>query len=493
MIHKIYDKFPFSIKDDVLYIPLIDKNHSEPKYCAKASIEDKDMLLQYSFSAHLNSANVYARSNNGKMMHVLIMGEKVLGYVIDHIDIDGLNNTRENLRIVSKSQNSQNKKKKPGCKSQYIGVDLLNNKWKARIRINGKQMHLGLFQNEEDAGKAYDIHAINHFGINCQTNKLLSEKEIESIIEDRIPEGWERKTKKDKDLPTYILRAGRKYQVQFRGFKKNLDTLEEAIELKDILVAKEEAKNNNKKEKEVERRENILRNSEGYAIINIRDSLKNIIYEIIVDDHVWGDVSSRTWSFNQRYAQTLINNKTVLMHRYIHGKYAEKIPKYKTIDHIDSVRVFDNRLCNLRIADSSLQNHNKSKCKYSIDKYKGVYFDGSLFVTLIQKKSHGSYKTAEEAALKANEIFRETYGENAYQNQIDFSVQTTKENRIKEEITEEYIMNIKYIKDLRNIIMMKKLNIKAGGPLNTKDLKRDNLDEYKLKVISLLFDDSGEI
>ena len=54
-------------------------------------------------------------------------------------------------------------------------------------------------------------------------------------------------------------------------------------------------------------------------------------------------------------------------------------------------------------------------------------------------------------------------------------------------------MNIKYIKDLRNIIMMKKLNIKAGGPLNTKDLKRDNLDEYKLKVISLLFEDSGEI
>ena len=75
--------------------------------------------------------------------------------LIDHIDMDPTNNKIENLRIVNKSQNSRNRKKKENCNSEYIGVNKNGNKWQTKIKINGKQKHLGLFNTEEEAAEAY--------------------------------------------------------------------------------------------------------------------------------------------------------------------------------------------------------------------------------------------------------------------------------------------------------------------------------------------------
>jgi hypothetical protein len=55
-------------------------------------------------------------------MHHFIMGKPPPGYVIDHIDHNGLHNTRQNLRFATESQNSQNKDKKDGVTSTFIGV-----------------------------------------------------------------------------------------------------------------------------------------------------------------------------------------------------------------------------------------------------------------------------------------------------------------------------------------------------------------------------------
>jgi len=491
MIHENYKKFPYKIEGNILLIPITNRFKTEPEYYAKASIEDKDLLLQYTYRIHKGRSSNYAISGKNVLMHGLVIGEKIpSGHDIDHVDRDGLNNTRENLNVVTKSANAQNKDKKENCSSKYIGASRSGKRWVSNIKINKKNMFLGGYDEEIDAGKIYDVYAINHYGAKCKTNGLLSEKEIKDIVENGIPEKYviKRRIKKDSDLPKHITREGEKYQVGFfkkdLSFRKVVETLEDAIELRDKHLSEIKVKED---QKEAERRKNIIRNSEGHAIIQIKNKFKEIIYEIVVDDHVWPDVSSFSWSLvNNFYAHN--SHPNIIMHRYIYEKYVGKIPEGKSIDHIDSSRIFDNRICNLRIADASLQNHNKEKDKNSVDKYKGVYFVKGSFTVVVNKKTYGCYKTAEEAAVKANEVYREIYGENAFQNKIDFTVETTRHNRInQEEITEEFIKNIKIVKNLRNVVMNSKLNFMSGGPIKVNEITIETLEYFKTQVIDFLF------
>lgn len=111
--------------------------------------------------------NNYEGSFNGKplrrtiMMHRLIM-ERVIGCeleprdVIDHINHDTLDNRRSNLRIVSHRQNLQNMKRETTSKYPGVYWHKLRKKWRAQINFNGKRKHLGLFNDEREAAKAYE-------------------------------------------------------------------------------------------------------------------------------------------------------------------------------------------------------------------------------------------------------------------------------------------------------------------------------------------------
>jgi len=77
--------------------------------------------------------------------------------LIDHININPLDNRIENLRVATCSQNVRNQNKRKNCSSKYKGVcwDKECNKWLSAIRINNKTKHLGRFDNEEEAHLAY--------------------------------------------------------------------------------------------------------------------------------------------------------------------------------------------------------------------------------------------------------------------------------------------------------------------------------------------------
>jgi hypothetical protein len=87
-------------------------------------------------------------------MHRQIM-QTPKGMWTDHIDGNGLNNCKSNLRIVTSRQNSQNRH--INKTSKYVGVSWLKaaKKWMAFIRINGAKKYLGYFENEIDAHNAY--------------------------------------------------------------------------------------------------------------------------------------------------------------------------------------------------------------------------------------------------------------------------------------------------------------------------------------------------
>lgn len=88
---------------------------------------------------------------------------------IDHIDQNKHNNCASNLRWATKSDNAMNVPKRGGS-SKYKGVswDASRKKWQSKIRVMYQTIHLGRFDTEEEAGRAYDAYIIQHladFGI----------------------------------------------------------------------------------------------------------------------------------------------------------------------------------------------------------------------------------------------------------------------------------------------------------------------------------------
>ena len=117
--------------------------------------------------------NKYATINvDNKLyrLHRYLLNCYDLDLCVDHINGNKLDNRLENLRIVTPQQNNMNKKSRENSTSQYIGVYLYNKKWKASIRVNNKNIHLGTFINEIDAAKARDLATKEYFGIYGKLN-----------------------------------------------------------------------------------------------------------------------------------------------------------------------------------------------------------------------------------------------------------------------------------------------------------------------------------
>lgn len=123
--------------------------------------------------------NALARSSKGKfyarawiggrhtLMHCFLTGGN---RVTDHIDLDGLNNQRSNLRRATHSQNLANAPKRAGCLSRWKGVTPRRARWIAQIRVNSRQLHIGVFAAELVAAVAYDLAARRHFGAFARLN-----------------------------------------------------------------------------------------------------------------------------------------------------------------------------------------------------------------------------------------------------------------------------------------------------------------------------------
>lgn len=139
---------------------------------------DFDLVSQYKWRAIHPSKVWYAitsYTSGGKRyyiyLHRLLMGTPD-GAEVDHRDGDGLNCTRENLRVATSSQNKRNRGKESHNTSGHKGVswDRVNKKWLSHIQVHGLHINLGRYVEATDAARAYDAGARKHHGEFAKTN-----------------------------------------------------------------------------------------------------------------------------------------------------------------------------------------------------------------------------------------------------------------------------------------------------------------------------------
>lgn len=141
-------------------------------------VDDRDYAYLNQWKWGLSKQNPYPiRNDSGNKiitMHRVIMSAKGKEMFVDHIDGDGLNNQRDNLRLSTNSQNQMNRHKTKG-NSKYKGVSLVpygkSHKWRPSIFTNNKKIQV-FVNTETEAAKTYNQLAEKYFGEFAHLNKI---------------------------------------------------------------------------------------------------------------------------------------------------------------------------------------------------------------------------------------------------------------------------------------------------------------------------------
>lgn len=137
-----------------------------------------DYLNQWSWNATLQNGTWYARrtdvgpARKQIKMHRLITNAPD-GMFVDHINGNGLDNRRSNLRICTREENGRNRKLYINSTTGFKGVQFRGEKkYRARVSFDGRRIHLGYFETAIDAAKAYNAAAIKYHGDFARLNQI---------------------------------------------------------------------------------------------------------------------------------------------------------------------------------------------------------------------------------------------------------------------------------------------------------------------------------
>lgn len=168
-----YDPNEFIFKGAICKILIYDRKGNVK---AEAIIDKEDYGKVSKFKWHISEGAAKTDVNRVKLpLASLLMGiESNRKVVVDHINLDKLDNRKENLRACTHQENDCNKlvRKDSVCGFKGVQKHKGTGKWRARIRVEGKNKSLGLYYKIADAAKAYNAAAIKYQGEFAHLNDL---------------------------------------------------------------------------------------------------------------------------------------------------------------------------------------------------------------------------------------------------------------------------------------------------------------------------------
>lgn len=177
-----------------IFVKKIKKIKLTQNFYALVDEDDFDNLNKYKWRiSKSKSGNYYAirskYNKNTKKCEIFKMHREIMKLTkedksfVDHKNGNGLDNTKDNLRITDSTGNSRNANKtNKKTKSQYKGVTYTKStgKWQARISVNGTRLNLGQFTLEIDAAIAYNNAALYYFKEFAKIN-LLHQQQVDDL------------------------------------------------------------------------------------------------------------------------------------------------------------------------------------------------------------------------------------------------------------------------------------------------------------------------
>lgn len=143
--------------------------------------EDFEFVSRYKWQANYakSTDSYYAQTTVriGKNVRKTIKMHRIVlavnpGEQVDHKNGITLDNTKNNLRVCSAKENARNRKRPRNNTTGFKGIKWHERlkKWEARLNKDGRYIYLGIYKDKEDAAKAYDTGAQEHFGKFARTN-----------------------------------------------------------------------------------------------------------------------------------------------------------------------------------------------------------------------------------------------------------------------------------------------------------------------------------
>ena len=331
---------------------------------ALVSEEDHVLVSKYKWHARYGRNTMYVQGNvDGKIirLHRFLMGTKS-NFVIDHLDRDGLNNTRENLRFVTLGQNSQNSQNRAGT-SEFRGVSWSTQVKKWHVKCGGD--HIAYFRDEDEAARSYDEAVLRKYGRNAVTNFFIKDEDIEIII------NQERSVKDSKILPRGVTKKAEertyKASLTWDGVSYKLGRFETPEKAHEAYLEKHTQLSQTALQRHYQIQ--IAREEEsGIAKIDIYDQAKVLTAIALVSDEDWHRLSLVKWSESDGYALGSFDGVQTSMHKVV---VSAAVAPGLVIDHINRNRL-DNRRENLRVVTPSDNSQNRDVSKNNTTGYVGV-------------------------------------------------------------------------------------------------------------------------
>lgn len=378
-------------------IALRDRNGDIVDYTA-VSASDFVEVNKYTWFRKQGRNTFYALSRvNGRniSLHRFLLGKPEIGYVVDHRNRNGLDNTRDNLRFLTFSQNSQNVALRGGT-SSYRGVSWNQHAKKWDVRV-GKQ-HIGYYEDEDEAAEMADRAAVQIFGIEAALNGQYTDDELSAL--QPIPD-----KKLLRDLPTGVTIENNKFLAKISNVRIGLFAtsedahkayMEKKSEISAEILAGHFART-------------ITRDVEGVAIIPLHDINGITVQYALVDDDDWHKLTLTSWSLSDGYCVGSVNGKMTAMHAIVCPETEDM--SLNLVDHKNKIR-HDNRKNNLRWTDASNNSQNRNKLDGCASRFIGVTGRPGYWTAAIckGKKYHlGTFDEEEQAAVAYNQAATELY------------------------------------------------------------------------------------